>query len=304
MNAKQTITNPYVPPKRPVLVAGCNGLPKLVMTAPDGACAEVYLHGAQVTSWIPAGGREWLFVSRGNAFREDDAIRGGVPVIFPQIGSDGRLPRHGFARTLDWELVQVRQNADGSVAAGFQLADSRASWRLWRHRFLFELQVTVGGSALDLRWRVTNTGKKRFRFTAGLHTYLRLEEGVTQARLLGLEGRCYRNLHDGSECTDPEFVLNADDGCGRFYPTAAAPLLLRDGGRTLRITADSLPDVGLWCPSQEEAARLLDLEVDEQGEFIRIETAAAEQPLWLQPGETWQGRQTLIADEPPLLPTK
>jgi len=39
-------------------------LPKLAITAPDGASAVIFLQGAQLTSWIPASGEEQLFLSR------------------------------------------------------------------------------------------------------------------------------------------------------------------------------------------------------------------------------------------------
>src|SRR5436305_1852990 len=87
------------------VVAGEGGLPKLILVAPDGARAEIYLHGAHVTSWIPAGDGERLFLSASSAFRPGAAIRGGVPVVFPQFSDRGPLPKHGFARTSEWELV-------------------------------------------------------------------------------------------------------------------------------------------------------------------------------------------------------
>jgi glucose-6-phosphate 1-epimerase len=40
-----------------------NGLPALELCAADGARAVVSLFGAQVLSWRPAGGREWLYLS-------------------------------------------------------------------------------------------------------------------------------------------------------------------------------------------------------------------------------------------------
>ncbi|HEX6371728.1 MAG TPA: hypothetical protein VF006_22595, partial [Longimicrobium sp.] len=60
-------------------------LPKLRLSHASGATAEVYLHGAHVASWVPAGGTEALFVSRAATFAPGKAIRGGVPVIFPQF---------------------------------------------------------------------------------------------------------------------------------------------------------------------------------------------------------------------------
>ena len=80
------------PGTAPPAVPGAGGLPKIVLEAPDGARAELYLHGAHVTAWTPAGaGDERLFLSAASEFRADAAIRGGVPVIFPQFaGRAGR----------------------------------------------------------------------------------------------------------------------------------------------------------------------------------------------------------------------
>jgi len=49
-----------------------------------GASAEVYLWGATLTSYKPASGKENIFVSPGAKFDGVKAIRGGVPVVFPQ----------------------------------------------------------------------------------------------------------------------------------------------------------------------------------------------------------------------------
>lgn len=60
---------------------------QVVLAAPDGsATASVYLHGATLASWS-VGGRELLFVSPRAAFSPPKAIRGGVPVCFPQFGA-------------------------------------------------------------------------------------------------------------------------------------------------------------------------------------------------------------------------
>ena len=45
------------------VVEGSGGLPKVRITSP--ACVgEMYLHGAHITSWAPAGEEEVLFLSR------------------------------------------------------------------------------------------------------------------------------------------------------------------------------------------------------------------------------------------------
>ena len=62
-----------------------NHLPCARLSNAEGATALVALHGAHVLSWIPADGRERLFLGERAIYAEGAAIRGGVPVIFPQF---------------------------------------------------------------------------------------------------------------------------------------------------------------------------------------------------------------------------
>ena len=55
--------------------AGAGGLPKATLQHPGGARAELYLHGAAVTSWQHSDGREMLHVREGNAFDGQEPIR-------------------------------------------------------------------------------------------------------------------------------------------------------------------------------------------------------------------------------------
>src|SRR5678816_82938 len=82
-------------------IEGEQGLPMVAVTATDGARFEAYLHGAHVTSWRTAGdGDERLFVSSEAHFEDGAAIRGGIPVCFPQFADQGPLPMHGAHQTV------------------------------------------------------------------------------------------------------------------------------------------------------------------------------------------------------------
>ncbi len=81
-----------------VVAPGIGGLPRLVLQAPDGARSEIYLHGAHVTSWVPAGGQERLYVSELAEFRPDAAIRGGIPAesfVFVRCHNEGVIDLAG-----------------------------------------------------------------------------------------------------------------------------------------------------------------------------------------------------------------
>lgn len=77
----------------------------------EGASALVALHGAHVLSWIPADGREHLFLSDRAIVDGQAAIRGGIPLIFPQFGERGSLRKHGFARTAPWTFHDIEDDA-------------------------------------------------------------------------------------------------------------------------------------------------------------------------------------------------
>jgi glucose-6-phosphate 1-epimerase len=76
-------------------------LPAVLLRAPDGAEAIVTLYGAHLVSWKGSDGRQRLFCSAASVLDGSKAIRGGVPVIFPQFAEQGAGMRHGFARVSD-----------------------------------------------------------------------------------------------------------------------------------------------------------------------------------------------------------
>jgi glucose-6-phosphate 1-epimerase len=167
--------------------------PDVQLKSPDGASAKISPYGAHVFSWIRPNGDECMFLSPKAEFRPGAAIRGGVPVVFPQFSGLGDLPKHGFARTLPWEVA--RTDADSAV---FWLSESETTRQLWPHRFLAEYTVRIGGNRLEMRLSVTNIDTVSFTFTVALHTYLRVGD-VCQASVAGLGGLVYRDAANGGK---------------------------------------------------------------------------------------------------------
>jgi glucose-6-phosphate 1-epimerase len=276
------------------LVPGSNGLPKVVLAAPDGAQAEIYLHGGHVTSWVPAGGEERLFLSCTSEFSPQASIRGGVPVIFPQFGKEGPLPRHGFVRRMEWKFLRAEAGAD-CVTAVFQVGDDEVTRRILPHAFVAELAVTVGGQQLELALTVTNPGEAAFSFTGALHTYLSVAE-ISDVSLLGLAELPYLDtvgVRTWRVQQEEELLIRGE--VDRIYYNAPHKLTLHEKGRQLGILTDGLPDVVVWNPWVELGATLADLEPEGYRRMLCVEAVVTGQPVTLAPGESWQGIQRLTA---------
>jgi glucose-6-phosphate 1-epimerase len=269
------------------------GQPAVRLAAPDGATAVVLLHGAQVVSWRPAGGGERLFLSERCRFGAGAAVRGGVPVIFPQFGTRGPLPRHGLVRTVPWTLSRAETGADDALAV-LQLTDDESTRAAWPHAFALELTVCVRAGRLDVELAATNTGEAAFDFTAALHTYLAVDD-VASVRLIGLQGCRYEDCVAGAERVEDGYALRAAGEVDRVYLDVPAPLRLDGAGVPLRIEAANFPDVVVWNPGRDGAAALADLAPEAFRRFLCVEAACVGRPLRLDPGAHWWGRQTLLA---------
>lgn len=68
-----------------------NGLPAVKLTAATSS-VTVYKYAAHVASWITEG-RENLFVSSKTAYGGGKAIRGGVPICWPQFAARGEYQK-------------------------------------------------------------------------------------------------------------------------------------------------------------------------------------------------------------------
>jgi glucose-6-phosphate 1-epimerase len=271
-----------------------NGLPALRLQGPDGATATVLEHGAHIVSWQPQGGGERLYLSPASSRGAGAAIRGGVPVVFPQFNVRGPLPKHGFARTRAWQVTHTNAGRSDALAV-LRLGDDAQTRALWPHPFAAELTLCVGGDRLDIELEVENTGTDPLQFTAALHTYLAVAELET-IRLEGLRGCSYEDFANGS-------VMRVDEAPGlvfgaevdRIYFDAPALLRLREPHRSLEIEQVGFADTVVWNPWVDRAAALPDLPDADFRRFVCVEAAQIGRPVQLAPGEEWTGRQSLIA---------
>ncbi len=219
---------------------GEGGLRRIVLASPGGGRAEVYLQGAHVARWTDAGEGDVLYLSPRSRFAPGEAIRGGVPVIFPQFADLGPLPKHGFARTAEWTLAEA--SADRVVLV---LADTPATRELWDHAFRAELTVETGAE-LSITLEIHNTGDTAFEFTCALHGYFRVSD-VRSASVDGLGGVRYHDKVAGGEHVQGGRELRFEGETDRVYLGAPDVLRLVDGTawKTVLIRKFGFPT--RWC---------------------------------------------------------
>jgi glucose-6-phosphate 1-epimerase len=267
----------------------------VALRSTDGATANVYLHGAHVTSWKPArDGDERLFLSERSEFRAGSAIRGGIPVIFPQFAAEGPLPRHGFARTSEWTLDDLSTKG-GDAVASLSLRDSPGTRAIWDHTFVATLTVRVGGDQLAVTLAVENRGQAPLAFTGALHSYLRVFD-VRDTTLVGLRGTKHRESGaPGALAKDSDDALHVEGEVDRVYVDVPRTLTLWEPERSLEIGFDGFPDAVIWNPGPAKAAALADLEPAGERRMLCVEAAAVQRPVSVAAGERWSGTQRFRA---------
>ena len=252
----------------------------------EGASALVALRGAHVLSWIPADGRERLFLSKRTVFDGRAAIRGGIPVIFPQFGERGALRKHGFARNCGWRFMGVECGA-----AVFELrGDGDVHWP---YPFVACLRIGLTATRLAVTLEIENTGDTAFAFTAALHTYLGVGD-IAQVRVEGLQGCDYEDSANGGTLhRQSEFEVRCSGETDRIYNDVVAPLTLLDGAHPLYIEQEGFADAVVWNPGEQLCARIGDLAPEDWRQFVCVEAGQVLQPVLLQAGERWRGKQCL-----------
>jgi glucose-6-phosphate 1-epimerase len=281
---------------RPAFALTCiRGLDAVQLLAPDGARATVLLHGAHLLSWVPVSACEQLYLSPKSAYAPGQAIRGGVPVIFPQFAGRGPLQHHGFARIKSWKLVRAEQGDDGAIAV-LRLTDDASTRLVWPYRFELQLSIRIRGNHLDMELTCENKGEASFEFTHALHTYFRLLD-LQQCSVRGLQGLHFWDSVGNLEKTQAEDLLAPKDHLDRIYHGLQQELLLSElrgeTQRRLLISQQGFEDVVVWNPGIEKCAALADMATEGYKNMLCVEAANIIHPTQLSPCEKWSGTQSL-----------
>eukprot|EP00158_Paraphelidium_tribonemae_P003261 Partr_v1_DN26007_c0_g1_i1_m702 putative aldose 1-epimerase len=279
-----------------------NGSPKKYRFHLSGnakTSVEVYAYGATMTSW-KVDGVEKLFVSKDAILDGSKAIRGGIPLVFPQFGKGPASPeiQHGFARMAIWDFVAVDKDEPGALHFHFKMDSSNVvvkQFPSFPHAFVLEFEVKLTAAGLYTGFHVVNKAAVKFEFTSLMHTYFAVGD-ISQVKVVGLEGRKLFDKVANAERTESrkEVVISSETDC-IYRHGGEKPLSIHEGGKhLLTIESVNFRDAVVWNPWVEKAKAMSDFGSDQYSKMICVELGTVDvPPVSLEAGKEWRAGQNI-----------
>jgi D-hexose-6-phosphate mutarotase len=252
--------------------------------------ARIALQGAHVMTYQPAGHAPLIWLSKFAKFAPGKSIRGGVPLCWPWFGphaTDAKLPGHGFARTVPWQLLDAKLLPDHRVRLEFELVQTEATRALWPHACTVRNIVTVGPE-LEVELATTNTGTAAFELGQALHTYFEIGD-IRKATVTGLANCDYIDKVDGGARKAQHGAVSFSGETDRVYLGTRGHCEIHDPalGRRIVVTSTGSRSTVVWSPWAEKADKMGDFGTDGWTAMVCVETAnAVEDVIQLAPGAT------------------
>ncbi len=251
----------------------------------QAAQADISLYAAHVLSYMPNHADDLLWLSSTSYYQAGEAIRGGIPLCWPWFGpaADPKLPAHGFARLVHWELVSITESSDQQTDLVFRLSDNEHTRSYWPHRFTLDYHVSIA-AVLRCDLITHNTGSEAFTISQALHSYFSVDSSV--AEISGLEHTAFTSDTEqdrASEATAIRYTGEID----RVYHDSAARCLINDPSaqRSIAIAKENSQTTVVWNPGPAIAKAKADFDDDGYKRMFCVETCnVAEDAREIAPG--------------------
>ena len=258
-------------PDRIRILGGQGKLTKIEASS-DWSTAEIYLHGAQVTAFQKKGEPPLLFMSERSRFAPDQAIRGGIPVIFPWFGPREGEPAHGFARLAEWELNEATTSPAGGVSLRLTLPGTEVGGT--RPAFSANYVVTITDT-LTLELILTNlSAKQDFTFENCLHTYFAVGD-ISAVSISGLKGVNYLDkVENFAQKTEKAEAISVTSEVDRVYFNSSETVEILDSNlrRKIRVEKNGSASTVVWNPWTAKARQMPDFDDEEYRQMVCVES--------------------------------
>jgi glucose-6-phosphate 1-epimerase len=290
------------------VVNGISDQPKVVLSDQllNQTC-DVHLLGCTITSW-KSKDSEKLFLSELAIFNGVKAIRGGIPLVFPQFGQPSQtMPQHGFARTTVW-TVNDTITTDTSITTSFGISYSEATLNVWPHKFNLTYHVTLSDAGLTTQLDIQNVDTTSFDCQALLHTYLRVPD-IHRTVVAGFKAfQFVDKMASSEEFTDDRIVADFTQEVDRIYvgqleaPFSVDVITNEEQQVNVRCSSSilrgdsrrSVPtDCVLWNAWVDKTASIADLNDDAYLQYVCVEPGVVKGVTTVQAGEVLVLSQTL-----------
>jgi galactose mutarotase-like enzyme len=190
------------------------------------------------------------------------------PVLFPIVGTlknnsyqynnvEYHLSRHGFAREMEFELIDKKENS-----ATFSLVSSQETKEKYPFDFDLHLIYTLENKTLKIEYKVFNNGESKMPFSIGAHPAfdlpgnfenysLEFDNGESLSYYL-LEDGLISNTTNELSLDQKELHLNYklfENDALVFKKTAAKSITILDNSNPiLKVSYSDFPDLGIWTP--------------------------------------------------------
>lgn len=251
----------------------------------EGAEMKIVNPGAELRSYRTADGREWMWQS------DPEVWKGCSPVLFPAIGAlkDGgatiagefyAVPRHGFARGLDFEVVE-----EGPDFISFMLKENEETKKVFPFDFALIVTHRFLQNGFETRFTVENHSSREMPFLIGGHPGFICP------------------MKDGEKFEDYIVHFEKEETCGTTLCdgpghtlTTAVPVDLGADNRTLSLKYSDFDKLDTFIFSGLNS-RKVELKHRETGKGLRFSFDMDVLAIWTSPGknapylciEPWQG---------------
>jgi D-hexose-6-phosphate mutarotase len=256
----------------------------------NGSKATLCLHGAQITAFQPAEEEAVIWLSEKALYQKESSIRGGIPVCWPWFSghpTDSTLPKHGFARFQDWQVVAT--SSEGSdTTIKLSLSDSAETRKLWAHKFEVDLTIKIIDHKLELVISTQNIESEPITIGAAFHPYFQVGD-IRKTTVQGLAGTTYIDFADAQqkivETEEVEITKNID----RVYLNTTSDCTVIDSAnnRRIEIAKTGSKTTVIWNPWLEGATSMDDMPDNGYQTMLCVEPANMLDDVYtLLPGDT------------------
>ena len=274
----------------------------------DSMSVTVTEFGSHVVSWT-VNDVEMIFMSKSSKFDKSKALRGGIPIVFPQFREPLQsMNQHGFARNKEWKLINTSDNKDNKLM--FELLSDESTLEQWPHEFKLIYTISLEKPTnLVLDLKVENIGNKSFQCHTLLHTYFRLNDS-SETIIGGFDNMMYKSNIDNKEYKNETTTNRINQEIDRIYSNfynkeedEKFVSIYPDAGlRSMKIYAEAsltpnnnkVPvDVVFWNAWIDRCKAMGDLDDDAYKHYVCIEPGTIEW-VTVEAGESLQLTKRMV----------